>query len=104
MAKPKQKLIITTEIGEDGNIAVSLDFFPALPTMDHYRKMSVEKQGLVAIINQFAKNTQAFVNKLGGADGVPLREAVSDTNSGGETPPQLPDAVPEEKIANTQQG
>lgn len=82
MAKPKQKMIVTTEIGKDGNIAVDISFFPALPDLEAYKKMSEEKQGLVAIINQFAKNTQDFINRLSG-ERVPLKEPASANSQQG---------------------
>ncbi len=55
MAKPEQRIIISAGVTKDGNIQMSVDFFPKMPTWEEFKKLPDNKRAVVAVINQFAK-------------------------------------------------
>lgn len=60
-----QKLILTASYDKYENIKIEIGFTPKMPdTMEEFNVLPEGKKGLVAIINQFAKQNQLIIKQL----------------------------------------
>lgn len=105
--RPEQRIIITAGVTAKGDISMSVDFVPKMPTYQEFVKMPETKRGVIAVINQFSKYNKELIAQMmehgpdfgkaaqGAADkmNTPATEKTAETDI--ETAKEVVDAIVE---------
>lgn len=62
--KPEQRIIICASVTPKGDISMSVDFVPKMPTYQKFLAMPETQRGVVAVINQFSKYNKELIAQM----------------------------------------
>lgn len=87
--RPEQRIIITAGVTAKGDISMSVDFMPKMPTYQKFVKMPETNRGVIAVINQFSKYNKELIAQImeHGPDFGKATQAVADKMNAPVTDP-----------------